>query len=230
MLIYAHRGASKAEPENTLRAFRRALAVGAHGIELDLHATADGIPVVIHDRDVSRTTNGSGAVDTMRYADLATLDAGQGERVPTLDEVLALAGDRVHFDLEIKQPGIEREVLAVLDRFPDSRWAISSFQWEILQTVRSIAPSAELWVLTMTLSDDVFATARELQATAVSLFAPAFTPAAADRLASAGLRTVVWTVNDPTVALDMQRRGAFGLCTDIPGEILAALSGTPESE
>jgi glycerophosphoryl diester phosphodiesterase len=135
----------------------------------------------------------------------------------------------VHFDLEIKQPGIEDEVLAVLDRFPGTRWAISSFQWEILQAVRSLTASAELWVLTMTLSDDVFAIAKELRATAVSLFAPALTPAAAVRLASAGLRTVVWTVNDPAVAFEMQRRGAFGLCTDVPGEMLTALARAPES-
>ncbi len=226
MLIYAHRGASKAEPENTLRAFRRALDAGVHGIELDLHATADGIPVVIHDADVSRTTDGIGKVASLQYAELATLDAGRGERIPTLAEVLSLAGDRVHFDLEIKQRGIEREVLAVLARFPSARWAISSFDWDILRAVRSSAPSADLWVLSMALSDDVFAVADEIGATAVSLYAPAFTPDAAESLARAGLRTVVWTVNDPAVATEMKRMGAYGLCTDVPEVILSALAAT----
>ena len=230
MLIYAHRGASKAEPENTLRAFRRALDAGAHGIELDLHATADGIPVVIHDVDVSRTTDGVGKVATLRYAELATLDAGRGERIPTLAEVLSLAGDRVHFDLEIKQPGIEHEVLSVLARFPSARWAISSFDRDILRAVRSLASAADLWVLTMALSDDVFAVAHEIGATAVSLYAPAFTPDAAAALARAGLRTVVWTVNDPAKARAMKRLGAYGLCTDVPEVMLAALAPTTGHE
>ena len=86
-LIYAHRGVSAIHPENTLRAFRHALAIGVDGIELDVHATADGIPVVIHDRDVGRTTDGSGYVDQIPLARLATFDAGDGERVPTLAEV-----------------------------------------------------------------------------------------------------------------------------------------------
>src|SRR5215212_4855372 len=98
MLIYAHRGASAIHPENTLRAFRHALAIGVDGIELDVHATADGIPVVIHDRDIGRTTDGDGYVDQISLERLETFDAGQGERVPKLAEVLALVGDTAHLD------------------------------------------------------------------------------------------------------------------------------------
>src|SRR3954466_10785832 len=113
-LIYAHRGASAIHPENTLRAFRHALAIGVDGIELDVHATADGIPVVVHDRDVGRTTDGVGYVDEMPLARLESFDAGDGERVPTLAEVLTLVGDAAHLDIEIKGLGIERPVLEVL--------------------------------------------------------------------------------------------------------------------
>src|ERR687897_2066626 len=113
-LIYAHRGASAIHPENTLRAFRHALAIGVDGIELDVHATADAIPVVIHDRDIERTTDGVGYVDEMPLARLSTFDAGDGERVPTLAEVLALVGDAVQLDVELKGIGIERAVLDVL--------------------------------------------------------------------------------------------------------------------
>src|SRR5918995_4154710 len=110
MLIYAHRGVSVNHPENTLRAFQHALAIGVDGIELDVHATADGIPVVIHDRDVARTTDGTGYVDQIPLVRLETFDAGDGERVPTLAEVLALVGDAAHLDVEIKGTGIERAV------------------------------------------------------------------------------------------------------------------------
>src|SRR5918997_6417535 len=118
-LIYAHRGASAIHPENTLRAFQHALALGVDGIELDVHATADGIPVVIHDRDVGRTTDGTGYVDEIQLARLQTFDAGDGERVPTLAEVLELVGSAAHLDVEIKGSGVERAVLDVLAQYPN---------------------------------------------------------------------------------------------------------------
>src|SRR5690349_19688410 len=121
MLIYGHRGASTEAPENTPRAFARAIELGSDGIEFDLQATADRVPVVLHDRDVRRTTNGQGAVDRLTLSELRALDAGDGERVPTFDEVLELVGDRLHLDLEIKQGGIEAEVLSVLERHPMTR-------------------------------------------------------------------------------------------------------------
>jgi glycerophosphoryl diester phosphodiesterase len=225
MLIYAHRGASATEPENTLRAFRRALELGVDGIELDLHATADNIPVVIHDRSVSRTTNGSGNVDDLTLEELTELDAGHGERVPTLREVLDLVGGRAHLDLEIKQAGIEREVLATLARCPDVRWAISSFDWGVLRAVRELAPDAELWLLSSIVSDALFTTADEIGAPGVALRISAYSKETAARLKDAGLKTVVWTVNDVSTAVRAQDLGAAGLCTDAPDLILRGLKG-----
>lgn len=96
-MVWAHRGASKEAPENTLAAFRRALEAGADGVELDVHLTVDGEVVVIHDATVDRTTNGRGHVATMQLEAIRALDAGTrhsatfaGERVPTLGEVLEL--------------------------------------------------------------------------------------------------------------------------------------------
>ncbi len=121
MLIYAHRGLSGTHPENTLLAFRKALAAGVDGLELDIHVSADQVPVVIHDRDMARTTSGSGFVDEIALAQLHVLDAGSGEPVPTLNEVVALAGDAVHLDIEIKGTGAERAVLDVLAHYPGAR-------------------------------------------------------------------------------------------------------------
>src|SRR5687767_7251576 len=188
MLIYAHRGASLNHPENTLRAFRHALAIGVDGIELDVHATADGIPVVIHDRDVERTTNGTGYVDEMPLARLETFDAGDGERVPTLAQVLALVGDAAHLDVEIKGVGIERAVLDVLAHYPAVRWAISSFAWDTLRTVRRLDPVAEVWPLAEHVGDELFAIAAELGSPAVSLFTGTHTAETAAKLRDAGLR------------------------------------------
>jgi glycerophosphoryl diester phosphodiesterase len=219
MLIYAHRGASVNHPENTLRAFRHALAIGVDGIELDVHATADGTPVVIHDRDIERTTDGVGYVDEMPLARLTAFDAGDGERVPTLAAVLALVGDAAQLDIEIKGAGIESAVLEVLAEYPAVTWAISSFDWDTLRTVRRLNPVAELWPLAERVGDDLFAIAAELGSPAVSLFAGAYTTETAPKLHDAGLRVVIWTVNDPREAQRVADLGAYALCTDDPQHI-----------
>ena len=219
-LIYAHRGASAIHPENTLRAFRQALAIGVDGIEFDVHATADGIPVVIHDRDIGRTTDGDGYVDQIPLARLETFDAGQGERVPTLAEVLALVGDAAHLDIEIKGSDVEQAVLDVLAQHPTVRWAISSFAWDTLRTLRRLDPVAELWPLAERAGDELIAIATELASPAVSLYTGAYTAENAAKLRDAGLRVMVWTVNDPMEARRVADLGAFALCTDDPQRLM----------
>jgi glycerophosphoryl diester phosphodiesterase len=214
--IYAHRGSSAIHPENTLRAFRHALAIGVDGIELDVHATADGTPVVIHDRDVGRTTDGAGYVDQIPLAQLETFDAGHGERVPTLAEILELVGAAAHLDIEIKGTRIEHAVLDVLAEYPAVRWAISSFAWDTLRTVRRLDPVAEVWPLAERVGDDLFTIAAKLASPAVSLFTGAYTAENAAKLRDAGLGVIVWTVNDPREARRIADLGAFALCTDDP--------------
>lgn len=100
----AHRGGTGDYPENTLAAFRHAMACGADGIELDLRTTRDGAIVVLHDETVNRTTDGRGRLAAMSLAELRRLDAGQGERIPTLEEVLRLtAGTGVQLVLDVKE-------------------------------------------------------------------------------------------------------------------------------
>lgn len=223
MEIYAHRGWSGVYPENTLMAFRMALASGAHGIELDVHATADGVPVVIHDRSLSRTTAGSGNVDELSLADIRTLDAGSGERIPTLREVLELVGIHAHFDIEVKGSGIEAEVLAVLARSPNTRWAISSFDWGTLRRLRELDSAAELWPLAMECDAALFAVANELGAPVVSLALSDYTAPNATALRHSGLKAMIWTVNEAAEAKRIRDLGAFALCTDHPDRIAAAL-------
>ena len=220
-LIYAHRGSSALHPENTLRAFRHALATGVDGIEFDVHATVDGVPVVIHDRNVERTTDGLGYVDELPLTRLKTFDAGDGERVPTLAEVLELAGAAAHLDIEIKGSRSERAVLDVLAQYPETRWAISSFDWNTLRTVRQLERRAELWPLAERFDEDLIAIATELGSPAVALFAGGYTPASARELNDAGLHVMVWTVNDPSEARRVRDLGAFALCSDDPGRLMA---------
>lgn len=225
MKIYAHRGASGSAPENSMRAFRLALETGADGIELDLRATADGVPVVLHDRALDRTTSGSGNVDELTLAALREVNAGDGEPVPTFEDVLDLVDDRVGLDIEIKQPGIEGAVLDILHRHPVARWFISSFDWGVLRSIHDRAPEAELWPLASRVSEELFVTAAALGSPGVALAAGAYDEAVAARLAQLGLAAAIWTVNDLDGAKRARDLGAVTLITDEPAAMMIGLRG-----
>src|SRR6266511_3945699 len=102
MIVVGHRGAAGLEPENTLRAFRRGIELGVDYVECDVHLTRDGHLAVIHDETVDRTTDGHGPVAGFSLEELRRLDAGQGERIPTLEEVLATTRGHVRLLIELK--------------------------------------------------------------------------------------------------------------------------------
>src|SRR4051794_29972802 len=103
-LIIGHRGAAGLEPENTLRSFARAIEIGVDAIELDVYCVDDRL-VVIHDDTLERTTNGRGEVMKSTFAALRQLDAGRGERIPTLEEVFAAVPERLTVNVELKGSG-----------------------------------------------------------------------------------------------------------------------------
>src|SRR4051794_23137839 len=107
-LNVAHRGASAYEPENTLRAFEKAIELGADMSEIDLHLSKDGELIVMHDYSVDQTTNGHGAIKEMTLEEIKRLDAGQGEQVPTLQEVIDLVRGRNGLYIELKAEGTPR--------------------------------------------------------------------------------------------------------------------------
>ncbi|MBA2521510.1 MAG: hypothetical protein H0V24_17785 [Chloroflexia bacterium] len=223
MQIFGHRGSSGTDPENTTRAFRQALTAGADGVELDAHATIDGIPIVIHDGDVGRTTTGSGSVDNMTLDEVQRLDAGDGERIPTLDEVIGSLAGHLTIDIEVKQAGIERLVLDVLNRHPAADWFISCFDWGVLENVRRLNPEAAVWPLAIAADDALFAIAERLQSPGIALQHRAYTVEVAERCAAAGLLVGVWSVNEPLEGQRVTGLGAATLMTDYPGMMRTAL-------
>ncbi len=153
MLVIAHRGGPQDAPENTLAAFRHALALGADGVELDVQRTKDGALVIMHDETVARTTGGRGAVRDLTLAEVRALDAGQGERVPLFEEALALAQAAGAWLLaELKSPhlypGLEAEALqAVVGAGYLERTLFMSFDWAALDRLRALEPRARLGAL-----------------------------------------------------------------------------------
>ncbi|MEE8390417.1 MAG: glycerophosphodiester phosphodiesterase family protein [Anaerolineae bacterium] len=155
VLNIAHRGASAAAPANTLAAFERAIELGADGIEFDVHLSADGVSVVIHDFSVDATTDGSGRVAGLTLAQLKELDAGShfdpafaGEHIPTLKEVLEIVGNRLLLNIELKtvslrDNGLEHAVIAQVKQRGlgnDNRVLFSSFNPFSLRRAKKIAP------------------------------------------------------------------------------------------
>lgn len=151
--LIAHRGGPKEAPENTLAAFRKAIARGVGWLEFDVQMTRDGMLVVIHDETVDRTTNGTGAVADLTFAQIRALDAGNGEKVPTFQEVLELARTH-HVKLlpETKSahryPGIEAKLLQVLQEADYlDQTVIQSFEAGSLDTLRRLNPQVRLCAL-----------------------------------------------------------------------------------
>ncbi len=112
-LVISHAACGGHAPPNTLAGIRKAIELGSDAIEIDVQASADGVPVLMHDLTVDRTTNGTGAVASLTLEELRALDAG-GEPVPTLAEVLDLTRGRVLLVIEIKQLGIEERIVDVV--------------------------------------------------------------------------------------------------------------------
>jgi glycerophosphoryl diester phosphodiesterase len=153
--IYAHRGASAHAPENTIKAFQLALDHGADGVELDVTLSKDGEIVVIHDDNVDRTTDGSGAVTSMTLAELQALDAGEGEKIPTLNEVFERFGKKLLINIELKNMRgfsslLPDKVAALIQAYGLVDFVlISSFNPFYLQRFRRLCPEASLGILTL---------------------------------------------------------------------------------
>jgi glycerophosphoryl diester phosphodiesterase len=233
-LVIAHAACKGHAPENTLAGIAAALKLGADGIEIDVQASADGIPVLMHDATVDRTTDGSGGVSKLTLAELRRLDAGsrqfegrfRGEKIPTLAEVLELVRGQALLVMEIKQPQIEEAILKVvrdLDALADC--AVDSFFPEIVAKVRQLEPRLPAALLTGAQDDweAFFAFALSLNAQGVAVLHSAVDAALAHRARLRKLALSTWTANEPD---DMRRLVEFGvdaITTDYPDRLRSLL-------
>lgn len=149
MKIVAHRGGSNGTPENTLAAFRNALELRVDGVELDIQLSKDGVPVVIHDTTLDRTTNGTGEVNRYTFEELQQFDAGDGETIPYLGDVLDLIADRVFCILELKSLEAAPAAIEEIRKRPTLRWVGLSGIPEALDAYRAAFPAADLAVGTL---------------------------------------------------------------------------------
>jgi glycerophosphoryl diester phosphodiesterase len=244
-LVVAHRGASGVAPENTLVAFRLAVDQRADALELDVRATADDVPVVIHDPTLERTAGIAGAVAALPLARVRAADAGmrfspdggrthpwrgRGVVVPTLEEVLA-AFPALPLLVEIKDPAAQHAVRRVLERHgAAARCVVASMEHTALAAfaeapfVRGASrrEAARLWVEALVGARPRAARYRALAVPERYRGLPVLTRRFVAAARALGCAVHAWTVNDPARARVLWARGIAGVITDVPATIAAA--------
>lgn len=225
VLRIGHRGAAGYEPENTLRSFGRALGIGVDMIEFDVHVCASGEMVVIHDETVDRTTDGTGHVSDLTYQELRGLDAGLGERVPTLKEVFDQVLGHSMLNIELKGDGTGHPVLRAVEQYIEAGRAksndflVTSFKVEELVSLRELSDSISIGILTAGDPEDVLGLAGDIDAHAVnphhSMVGERFVEESHER----GLSIYSWTVNDEDIITRMKNLKVDGIISDYPDRI-----------
>lgn len=229
-LIISHRGASAIAPENTLAAFSLARELGADGIEFDVQLTADGQPIVIHDASVERTTNGFGEVAEMTLAQLKELDAGDGQTLPTLDEVFELLGASMLYNIELKglsrrENGLEAAVAnRIRSHQLEVQTLISSFNpWAVRRACRYMSENTLVALLRVPgwrRYTYLLAGSHRADHPHYSMVNEAYMRWAKRR----GYRVHVWTVDDSQVGRRLARLGVHAIITNRPDEMRKALA------
>ncbi len=223
MLIFAHRGASANEPENTLLAFKSACTTSSDGVEFDIHQV-DGELMVIHDRYLERTTSGRGLLSEHSFVQLRQLDAGKGSVIPTLTEVLAVVAKLGIINIELK--GVQIEDIPLLFNCLDKAKAaleldfnqvlLSSFNHHLLQEIHQQRPEFTLGALTASLPLTHAKFAQQLNAYSVHIVLDYVSAEFVFDAHQRGLKVYVYTVDRPVDIERMITMGVDGIFSNNP--------------
>jgi glycerophosphoryl diester phosphodiesterase len=244
-LVIAHRGGANLAPENTMAAFEQALGMGVDMIEIDVEQTRDSVIVVIHDRSVDRTTNGTGLVDSLTYGEIRDLDAGSWfdpqysvERIPTLDQVLEKISGRTKLLIEIKEgseryPNIERRTVESIRRYNAAKWVVvQSFNLKAVERVKSLYPDIRTYYLLGRnfeafyqehFESDMPITPANAPFEGLAVHYSALDPDKIEGMQRQGFGVYTWTVDEEDVMRRFLASGVNGIITDSPDMLLGLL-------
>ncbi|MBP4139551.1 glycerophosphodiester phosphodiesterase [Flavobacterium geliluteum] len=224
-LKIAHRGAKGYEPENTLKAFQKALDLNADGVELDVHLSADGHLMVFHDETIDRMTNGKGLVNALSLSELKSfLIDGQYE-IPTLNEVLDLVNKKGMINIELKNFETSEKVVALIeDYIVEKNWnyehfIVSSFDWNALQKVHDLNSKIQIGVLTEDDLDLALAFAENIQAKAIHPDYLLLNSENVKKMQDKGFLVLPWTVNTEEEIRKIKSYNVDGIISDFPDKL-----------
>ena len=225
ILNIGHRGAKGYEPENTLISFQKALDMQVDGIELDVHLSADGEIIVIHDETIDRTTNGKGFVNALSLRELKVFRINGEHTIPTLKEVFDLANQDCLINIELKSYDATEKVILLIEKYVTKKgwkydqFLVSSFDWNALQQVTFLNDKIPIGVLTETNLDLALAFAKFIQAKSIHPHFHLLTKENTAQIQQKGLQVFPWTINEVE---DIQKIKSFnvnGIITDFPNRI-----------
>ncbi|QJT16096.1 glycerophosphodiester phosphodiesterase [Aeromonas sp. 1805] len=225
MQIIAHRGASGLAPENTLKAIRLALALGAGAIEIDVQL-ADGELWVFHDRRLERCTDGDGVLTAQSRTYLASLNAGEGEGIPTLWQVMEAIAGQAELHIELKGAQTADEVARLTRRaeaelgFAPTQWVVSSFHHPELARFAALRPDIRLGALTSTIPLTLAKFAAELGAWSLNCDVDFVDQSLVQDAHDRGLKVLVYTVDEPADQAMLAAIGVDGIFTNRPDRFL----------
>ena len=225
MQIIAHRGASGLAPENTLKAMAKALELGATAIEIDVQA-ADGELWVFHDRRLERCTNGKGVLTEQSRSYLEQLDAGEGEIIPTLWQVMSLIDGSCELHIELKGANTADAVAALTKRAENelgltaNQWVVSSFHHPELARFATLRPDVRIGALTANLPLELAHFAEKLGAWSINCDVDFIDAALVDDAHRRGLKVLVYTVDHLADQQQLAAMGVDGIFTNRPDRFL----------
>jgi glycerophosphoryl diester phosphodiesterase len=237
-ICMAHRGWSGKAPENTMAAINLALAEPAiQAMEVDVQLSKDGVPVLIHDFTLERTTNGSGLVKDRTFEELRELDAGSwfhpdhaGEPIPTLEEALRAVKGRCTLNIELKTagdlyPGLAEKVVQLVEQYGMKRDVyITSFDHEAIKRVHELDDSLKTGLIIYGKPVLIREQLRETAATILSMAYPYLTVEFVRTAFDEGITVIAWTVDDPQhMQMLMRWHPDIQICTNHPDRMLSLL-------
>ena len=223
-LTIGHRGCAGLEPENTLRGVKRAIEAGCGMVEVDVHLV-DGELVVIHDSTVDRTTNGVGRVDSYTLENLRRLDAGKGEKVPLIEEVLALCLGKAAVNIELKGANCVKPLIEMMENRKGPEVLVSSFDWDQLSQYKVMEPSGCVAVLVDRAKqiEKALQLAEELDAYSLNPSMRILSRNLVQQVHGSGRKVFPFTVREVADFLELREAGADGCFVDDPNMVISRL-------
>lgn len=213
----SHRGLRREAPENTIAAFAAAIAAGADAIELDVHASADGMVFVHHDFTFASDDGGAqSSFSTTPSSEIRKARLGGDNPIPTLDEVIEAVGDRAGLFIEIKPAGIESDVVRCLRRHAEGfhNFAVHSFDHRVVKRMLELLPSVRTGILQVGYPIDSRAAMRAAGASDLWQHVDFVDSSLVADVHASGGRVIVWTANSESQWKALRDLGVDGICTD----------------